>query len=79
MSDHMNNQTAPSSKTYLELISDVKKRIIKVLKFQLDLLLNLNATASMSSPCLNGCGSSYVLYSVEMIEISPIVMTSNER
>jgi len=37
----MNNQPKPDSKTYDDLISDVKKGIIKVPKFQRDFVWDL--------------------------------------
>lgn len=44
----MNNQPKPDSKTYDDLISDVKKGIIKVPKFQRDFVWDLKATAALS-------------------------------
>lgn len=43
----MNNQPQPESKTYDDLISDVKKGIITVPKFQQDFVWDLTATAKL--------------------------------
>lgn len=50
----MNNQPKPDSKTYEDLISDVKKGIIKVPKFQRDFVWDLKATAKLLDSILKG-------------------------
>ncbi|MCY4462095.1 MAG: DUF262 domain-containing protein [Albidovulum sp.] len=50
----MNNQPKPDSKTYDDLISDVKKGIIKVPKFQRDFVWDLKATAKLLDSILKG-------------------------
>ena len=50
----MNNQPKPDSKTYDDLISDVKKGIIKVPKFQQDFVWDLKATAKLLDSILKG-------------------------
>lgn len=50
----MNNQPKPDSKTYDDLISDVKKGVIKVPKFQRDFVWDLKATAKLLDSILKG-------------------------
>ena len=50
----MHNQPKPDSKTYDDLISDVKKGIIKVPKFQRDFVWELKATAKLLDSILKG-------------------------
>ena len=50
----MNNQPKPDSKTYDDLIADVKKGIIKVPKFQRDFVWDLKATAKLLDSILKG-------------------------
>lgn len=50
----MNNQPKPDSKTYDDLISDVKRGIIKVPKFQRDFVWDLKATAKLLDSILKG-------------------------
>ena len=50
----MNNQPKPDSKTYDDLISEVRKGIIKVPKFQRDFVWDLKATAKLLDSILKG-------------------------
>lgn len=50
----MNNQPKPDSKTYDDLISDVKKGIIKVPKFQRDFVWDLKVTALLFGRSMHG-------------------------
>lgn len=50
----MNNQPKPDSKTYDDLILDVKKGIIKVPKFQRDFVWDLKATAKLLDSIFKG-------------------------
>jgi hypothetical protein len=50
----MNNQPKPDSKTYDDLISEIKKGIIKVPKFQRDFVWDIWKTASLLDSILKG-------------------------